>query len=142
MAARGLAEPGEVYARFAALRAELEALDADARIALADATDTFFIATHPRYQYLARAFGLEIRTLEWEAGAAPSAEDLADLQALVEESGARVLIWEAEPPAEALEATAELGLKNLTFRPLARDPQGAEFVEAFRTALSALSAAK
>ena len=142
VSARGLAEPGEVYARFDALRAELQTLDSEARAALAGAKDTVFIASHPRYQYLARAYDLEIVSLEWDAGAAPGAQDLAELRTLVEETGAGVLIWEAEPPAEALEATANLGLQNLTFPPLAQRAPGGDFIETFRAALAALSAAE
>ena len=138
--ARGLAEETDVKARLAALRSDLEGLDKAARAELADAKEIAFIATHPRYQYLARAYGLNITSLEWDAGAAPSAEDLADLKTRIEASKARVLIWEAAPPTEALMATADLGLQNLIFAPLAQRSTGGDFVEAFRTALSELSA--
>jgi zinc transport system substrate-binding protein len=70
------------------------------------------IATHPRYQYLARATGLTIHALDWEAGAAPDAAQLADLAARAAETGAVALLWEAEPPAEARAAVRALGLAD------------------------------
>ncbi len=141
IAARDLAPAEEVETRLAALRADLEALDAKARDALSDTQDVAMIATHPRYQYLARRYGLSITSLEWEAGAIPGAEEMADLRALVEQTGAQVLIWEAEPPAAAIEATAELGVQSITFAPLAHRPADGAYIQVFERALSALSEA-
>ena len=82
------------------------------------------IVTHPRYQYLARAFGLDVRSLEWDAGAAPTAEHLAELAALALESGARILLWEAEPPPESRAAVADLGLSDMIFPTFAHPVEG------------------
>ena len=141
LTARSLAPEGEVESRLAALRADLESLDEEARAALSKAQNTRFIATHPRYHYLARAYGLSIDYLEWEAGAAPDADQLADLQARVADSGATVLIWEADPPQAALEATADLGLTNVTVAPLAQAAPKGAFLEAMAGSLAALAAA-
>ena len=116
----------------------LEALDQAARTAVAELNGTM-IATHPRYHYFARAYGLEIASLEWEAGAAPSDNQLAELAALVSETDARILLWEAAPPSEAFEATEALGLENLTFPPLAAKPDGGDFTEAFAATLAKLA---
>ncbi|MEM9344283.1 MAG: metal ABC transporter substrate-binding protein [Pseudomonadota bacterium] len=137
--ARGLVAEADIAPRLAALRAELEALDAEATAAVADLQDTILIATHPRYQYFARAYGVTIRSLEWEAGAAPTADQLATLEALATETGARVLIWESQPPAEALEATAALGLRNVVFDPLANTVPGTDLLRAYSDSLTALS---
>ncbi len=109
--------PGEAAAiaeRLAALEAELAALDARARAAGARLAGVAMIASHPRYQYLARAYELEIASLEWEAGAVPSAEDWAALDALAAETGARALLWEAPPAPEAEAGAAARGLLSLT----------------------------
>lgn len=136
--AKGLAPEDEVEAQLAAIRSDLEALDTEATTAVADLQNTTLIATHPRYQYFARAYGLTIQSLEWEAGAAPTAEELAELEALVAETGATALLWEAEPPASALDDTAALGLQNVTFAPLASAP-GTDFLASYQAALAALS---
>ena len=136
--AKGLAPEDEVEAQLAAIRSDLEALGTEATTAVADLQNTTLIATHPRYQYFARAYGLTIQSLEWEAGAAPTAEDLAELEALVAETGATALLWEAEPPASALDDTAALGLQHVTFAPLASAPS-ADFLASYQAALAALS---
>lgn len=134
-----LVPEADVGARLVELRADLAALDTAAQEGLSGAGP--IIATHPRYQYLARAFGLSIASLEWEAGAAPTDEDLQDLAGLAAETGAKVLIWEAEPPAGAQDAVAELGLTSVTLPPLAQRPADGAFFEVLGSQLSALAKA-
>ncbi|MEM9698905.1 MAG: metal ABC transporter substrate-binding protein [Pseudomonadota bacterium] len=134
----GLAPPQDVYARLTALTAELEALDAETAEALSSAAGVGLIATHPRYQYFARRYGLSISALEWEAGASPSEDELTTLAAMASAQNARVVIWEAAPPAEALEAVAALGLRNVVFEPMAGATKG-DYFEAFRRGVAALT---
>ena len=137
--ARGLAPEDEVAARLDDVRSDLTALDSDARTALAPLQGVGIIATHPRYQYLARHYDLSIASLEWDAGATPTDAQLADLQALVDDTDARILIWEAEPSAEAFEATSALGLRNVVFPSLAHADGDRGFVEAYAAGVSDLS---
>jgi len=138
---RGLVSETEVAPRLEALRSDWEALDAHAQTIAANAGEVVFIATHPRYQYLAEAYGLTIHSLEWEAGEAPDVGALADLKTLVAEKGARILLWEAEPPAEASAATAELGLSNVTFTPLAQVPGQGDLLSVFTDGWTAIGEA-
>jgi zinc transport system substrate-binding protein len=137
--ARGLAPEDAVAERLASLRDALAALEAEAAERLSAVQDVPMIATHPRYQYLARAYGLQIEALEWEAGAAPTTEELGNLRARMEASGARVLIWEAAPPDAALEATAALGLRNVIFPPLAHPDGDMGFLAALRGAVARMA---
>lgn len=138
--ARNLVPAAELDARLDALRADLEALDAEGRAVLGDLQDIAFVATHPRYQYFARRYGLSLASLEWEAGAMPSSMQIADLRALVDKTEVRVLIWEAEPPAAALEIATDLGLQSVVFPPLANGAEERTFLEVFADALSAIAA--
>ena len=139
MASRDLVPASEIYASFAELRSELEKLDASTAAALATARGIPMIATHPRYQYLAQRYDLSITSLEWEAGAMPTQEELADLERLVAELDARILIWEAQPPREGIEAADALGLESVVFNPLARASADDSFVESYASAVSDLS---
>ena len=135
---RSFADPGVVDERMAELSEELDALDMAARATLEGVADTVFIATHPRYQYLARSHGLEILALEWDAGAMPNDEDLAELETLSTESGATVLIWEAEPPSAAIDAANSLGLESVVFPPMAVPPSMTTLPESFKASVEAL----
>ena len=136
LTARGIVAADDVDERLAALRSELETLDDDAVAALADLSGVEIIATHPRYQYFARRYGLSISALEWEAGAMPTEAELAELRDMVDVSGASLLIWEAEPPAAALDIASRLGLRNVVFPTLAHPVDGYSYVEAFGKAIS------
>lgn len=99
------------------------------------------IATHPRYQYFARRYSLSIASLEWDAGAMPSEDDLADLERLSTELDARILIWEVQPPREAIELREALGLQSIVFEPWARQGTPDNFLDAYKQAVSGLSEA-
>lgn len=137
--ARDLAPAEAVAERLTALKADLEALDAQAKTLLSVAQGVPLIASHPRYQYLARRYDLTMTSLEWDAGAAPTADELDSLKALVANTGAKVLLWEAEPPASAFDAVAELGLESVVFPPLARVPSSDAFFVSLKSSLTALA---
>ncbi|WP_425037922.1 metal ABC transporter substrate-binding protein [Primorskyibacter sp. S187A] len=138
---RGFVPPDALEARLDALRADLMTLDEETKRALERAQDVPMIATHPRYQYFARRFGLSIASLEWDAGAMPTQDELAVLDATVRENGARILIWEAQPPQAAIAAADALGLKSVVFDPMANKSDVQSFVQSYRDAVSDLSEA-
>ncbi len=138
---RDLLPASEVKGRLEDLRAELSNLDQKNRSALPDASNTGIIATHPRYQYLGRAYDLSIVSLEWEAGADPSAAQLVELRTLKEQTNADVIIWEAEPPASAIEAANAIGLKSVVFPTLVQRPKDESFADAYENAILMLSKA-
>ena len=138
IARRDLAPANDIYARLERLGVELDALDSATRDSLAPLSDTAMIATHPRYQYFARRNGLTIASLEWDAGAAPTKEELADLTSLMTETDARILIWEAEPPQAALQATQELGLVNVVFPTMVHAPSDVDYLDAFEASVTDL----
>lgn len=75
-------------------------------------------------------------------GAMPSSDEIDDLKTLIEDTGARILIWESEPPAEAFDLTTGLGLQNIVFEPLAYAVDDATFIEIYATGQSALADAE
>jgi len=140
LSAKGLAPADDVFARFDDLRTELEGLDEAAQEALAALSGAPIIATHPRYHYLARRYDLSISSLEWEAGAMPTTEDISTLEALVQDTGAQLLLWEAQPPADAIELAAALGLTSVVFPPLAQSTD-ADFLATFAASVEAMGKA-
>lgn len=137
---RGLAPSATLDAELDALRSDLSALDAAAQAAFAGLDGTTFIATHPRYQYLARRYDLAISSLEWEAGAAPTDSEFEALAALAASSRATILIWEAMPPQSALDRVSTLGLRSVVLPSLAQPSGEQTFLEAFGAGIDALAA--
>lgn len=121
------------------LVSDLEALDAEAQTRLAALQGTTILATHPRYEYLARAYGLDISPMEWEAGALPTPDQWQSLRSRMTETSARVLIWEAAPPEEAIAKADQMGLRSVVFSPLAGRPVTGDFAGIMRDQISALA---
>ncbi|MEM6593764.1 MAG: zinc ABC transporter substrate-binding protein [Pseudomonadota bacterium] len=138
---RDLAPAQDVETRLADLRTDLTELDAMSGDALAALKGTAMIATHPRYQYFARRYDLSIASLEWDAGATPTEEQLRELERLSDELDASVLIWEARPAPEAFEMTASLGLQSVVFEPWASGGEAGNFIDAYTNAVLAMSEA-
>lgn len=136
---RNLAPKDEVAARLIDLTTDLTELDARARNTLAPLEGVSLIATHPRYQYFARRYGLSISALEWGSGATPSEKDMADLQELSKQTGAVTLIWEAQPPQKGLDLVSALGVGSVVFEPLAHAPGEGDFISYFDDAVTALA---
>lgn len=117
---------------------DLMTLDTEARDTLAALQGTTILATHPRYQYFARAYGLEIAALEWEAGAMPDDAQWQDLQDMAARTGATLLIWEATPPPEAMERASQIGLRSAVFSPLAGSPAEGDFISVMRAQIATI----
>jgi len=116
--------------------ADLKSLDDAARSAAAALGDTPIIVTHPRYQYFARAYRLDIHSLEWEAGAAPTEAQWDELAALSAETDAKILVWEAEPPAAARERAKAMGMRDIILPVLSNKPGAGDFLSAMRSGLA------
>lgn len=100
------------------------------------------IATHPRYRSFVRAHDLTILSLQWEAGAMPGDAKLAEFEALANDSGATVLIWEADPAAAAQDAIAAIGLEAVVFPPLAVPDYRMSMIDSVSASVDALAAAR
>ncbi len=132
---------GRIAEGLAAVQADLSALDAAAMAAGAALRGTPIVASHPRYQYFARAYGLDIRALDWATGEMPDDAQWAALAALRDETGAGLFIWEAAPADAAAARLAEAGLTGVVFPPLAERPAAGDFASVMADSIAALAAA-
>jgi zinc transport system substrate-binding protein len=121
-----------------ALIADLAGLDEIARALPDPAPGTVIIASHPRYQYFARAYGLEISSVQWDFRETPDAAAWAEFDALAAGGERVVMIWEAVPTPETLNALETRGVAVAVLPTLANRPPDADFLEAFATGLEQL----
>ena len=126
-------------AGMAALEADLLALDRRALEIGKRAAGMPLLASHPRYQYLARRYGLNIESVEWEAGATPGPEQLAELDALREAHPARWMLWEAPPTDGALELLEARGVASIVFATAAGVGPDGDFLAVMQRNLDALA---
>lgn len=109
-------QTAEIDANLQALEADLMALDQAATQLGQDLAGTPIIVSHPIYQYLARAYDMNLISLTWEPDVEPDAAQLVDLDALIIETDAQFLLWEDQPIDTAATLVAERGLTNLVFK--------------------------
>ncbi len=132
----------EIAGRLDALTADLSALDARARAIGEALRGVRVIASHPRYQYFARAYGVEMASLDWEAGEAPTEAQWRAFDHLREGAARALMVWEVEPAPEASAALAGRGVAGAVFDPgAASDAQSRSFTDRMSANLDALEAA-
>lgn len=112
----------KIAENLAALLADLSELDGRLKAFGKAWGDQPLVASHPIYQYFARAYGLKIEGIEWEPEMEIKDGDLADLKAILAKHPASWMIWEDAPSEANVAAVAKLGLKSVVFAPCANRP--------------------
>ena len=113
---------------FAALRADLEALDKRLLTAGGKLGNQPLVASHPVYHYLARRYGLNLKNVLWEPEVVPTTAQVADLQKMVATHKAKWMIWEGEPAKESVEKIKALGLQSTVFDPCGNTPDKGDWL--------------
>lgn len=111
-------EPEAVDRRLAEVEADLDAVH-QRLVRATDAYDGWAIyASHPAYNYPARAYGWEIVNLDLDPEEMPDEETIAGIRSMLEDRPARFLLWEGEPTEQiAGRIRSELGLESLVVSP-------------------------
>jgi len=125
---------------FAALQRELTSLDADLRGIAADLGEIPLLGSHPVYQYVARGYGLNIRSVHWEPDAMPDAAGWAELAALRKTHPAKVMLWEAEPNKAIVAKLKARGIRGVVFTPCANGTASTDWLVMMRENAAALRA--
>ena len=126
----------------AALRADLEALDAEMRSGLAECAVDTLVTSHEAFGYLADRYGLEVVGI---SGLSPSEVDpgqLAEISALVRERGVTTVYTETLiDPAIAETVAEEAGVRTAVLDPiegLTEKSAGEDYLEVMRANLATL----
>ncbi len=82
---------------FESLKSNLIALDDGIQKIVSIDPNKPLIGSHPVYQYLARRYGLNLKSVHWEPDEMPGLDQWQELQNLLETHPARWMIWEDTP---------------------------------------------
>lgn len=142
LARRVPAEVASFEANWRALDADLASLDAAAVEISALAAGRPLLASHPVYQYLARRYGLDLPSMEWEPDQTPTTEQFAALDALLTAHPARLMIWEGTPTPETAALLAQRGIASVVFETAVNTPAAdGDFLAVMQANLARLRAA-
>ena len=92
----------EFERNFAKLETDLIALNTELQGILSNARGQALLASHPVYQYLVRAYDLDLHSVLWEPDAFPSEDQWSELASLAETNSAKWMLWEGEPVPESV----------------------------------------
>ncbi len=123
---------------YEALAKDLAALDAELK---AVNSTRPLLASHPVYQYLARRYGLNLKSVHWEPGSVPDDAQWSELESLLASHPAGWMIWEGVPDPETERRLRERGIRSLVFDPAANRPDEGDFLSVMRRNVDDLAAA-
>lgn len=114
------------------LETELMAIDRKIRAIASKNQSQPLVASHPVYDYFARRYKLNMKSVHWEPEEIPTAEQMVTLQKILHDHPAEWMIWEGEPHPATVGKLKLLGMKSLVFDPCGNVPDQGDFLSAMR----------
>ncbi len=136
----------ELNANFLALAADLDALDALHREAAPVVARQFMLCSHPAYNYVGRRYGWHLKSYHFDPDQMPDEDTVRAIQGMIEENGARLMLWERAPEPAVAARMESLGLTNVVFSPCelleaTEKAAGTDFLQKMRRNVGSLTAA-
>jgi zinc transport system substrate-binding protein len=111
-----------------ALQADLAGLDGELKRITAARPGLPLMASHPVYQYLARRYGLNLKSVHWEPGEMPPEKEWTELDKTLAHHPAKTMLWEAPPAASIVDKLGTKGVASAVFEPCANRPESGDFL--------------
>jgi zinc transport system substrate-binding protein len=80
------------------------------------------------YDYLARRYGLNIKSVHWEPDVPPTDAQWSEIKTILTKHPAQWMVWEAKPMQESVERLKLMGIDSLIFDPCANTPDQGDFL--------------
>jgi len=98
------------------------------------------LASHPVYQYAARRYGWNLKSVHWEPDEMPSDAEWQKLEELHREHPAKIMLWEANPLPAVAERLRNMGIEPSVFETCAREPEQGDYLTAMKSNAARLAA--
>jgi zinc transport system substrate-binding protein len=95
--------------------------------------------SHPVYQYLERRYNLRGFSVHWEPDEVPEEAQWRQLQSVLQQHPATIMIWEAEPLEETRRRLLDLGVDSVIFAPGGNRPAGGDLLDLMHEGIASLS---
>jgi zinc transport system substrate-binding protein len=90
------------------------------------------MASHPVYDYFARRYGLNIKSVHWEPDDLLTNEQMMELNSILKEHPANWMIWEGDPMKQSAERLKAISVDSLVFNPCGNTPDQGDFLSVMR----------
>jgi len=132
-------EKDAIAQRLAALKTDWNGWKTEFEAIVAPQRAMPVLASHPVYQYLEKAGGLNWRGVHWEPGEQPTAEQWKEFAALHHQHPAQWMVWEDEPAPSVRERLAkEFSVTCVIFNPCGDRPGSGNLLDVMRANLAQL----
>jgi zinc transport system substrate-binding protein len=106
-----------------------------------EAEGTYFMGSHPVYQYLSTAYGLKIHSVHFEPGELPTEDQWLEFDHLLSQYPSRIMLWEEEPLAEVKDILLGKGIQAIVFNPCGNRPVEGDFMDVMQGNINRLQSA-
>jgi zinc transport system substrate-binding protein len=113
---------------FITLEKDLMALDRDLKEMAALKQNRPLVGSHPVYDYLAKGYALNLKSVHWEPDETPSFQQWQNLKRTLIDHPAKWMVWEAAPDKATVAKLKFMGVKSLVFDPCANAPNQGDFL--------------
>ncbi|MEE9193398.1 MAG: zinc ABC transporter substrate-binding protein [Thermodesulfobacteriota bacterium] len=128
-----LPDNNEVFeANFSSLKNDLIKVDNSLKDIFAKYSDIPLIASHPVYQYLQRRYQINLKSVHWEPDEYPNPEQWLELDKILKEHPASLMIWENEPLPEIKEKLLEMKIKSVVFNPCGNTSEEGDYLSVMK----------
>jgi len=117
---------------FAELESDLLALDEWLRELTTEDSDLPLLGSHPVYQYLARRYALDLRSVHFEPDEVPDDAAWRGLETLLADHPAHWMLWEAAPLQQSADRLREAGVESVVFDPCGNVPDEGDYLDVMR----------
>jgi len=121
----------EIEEKYISLKTELLDLHESMKAVsgLGGISEQNILGSHPVYQYLSKAYGLQIQSVHFEPDEIPSADQWNEFDILVEHHPTSIMLWEDEPLPQVADILNKKGVQVMVFNPCGNRPENGDFME-------------
>lgn len=118
----------EIAQNFLSLKSDLASLDTRMLATANRLKDKTLYASHPVYQYLSKAYNINIISEHWEPHEMPGEEMWRRFREKLESNPSGIMLWEDKPLPEIEKKLNKLGIRTVVFNPCAKKPETGDFL--------------
>jgi putative ABC transport system permease protein len=127
-------------ANLKALQKDLAEIDAAFEQASATLGNSPLLGSHPVYQYAARRYSWNLKSVHWEPDEVPSDEEWRKFEKLHREHPAKIMLWEEDPLPAVAERLRKMGIEPIAFETCASEPVKGDYLTAMKSNATRLAA--
>jgi zinc transport system substrate-binding protein len=113
---------------FMALEKDLMALDRELKVIATLKQNQPLVGSHPVYDYLAKGYALNLKSVHWEPNEPPTFQQWQNLKRTLTYHPAKWMVWEANPDQSTVIKLKSIEVKSLVFDPCGNAPKQGDFL--------------